>query len=62
MGVLTYNTYHNFKTLIKMKNLLILLTLTLALSCYNKDDDNPQNPIDQLPPETQIVQILWAIW
>ncbi|MFV0566696.1 MAG: hypothetical protein ACK5NB_12800 [Flavobacteriaceae bacterium] len=35
-----------------MKKLLILLTLTLALSCCNKDDA-PTNPIDQLPPETQ---------
>lgn len=38
-----------------MKNLLFLLTVTLTLSCCNKNDDDqpPTNPIDQLPPATQ---------
>ncbi|MFD1161747.1 hypothetical protein [Hwangdonia seohaensis] len=35
-----------------MKKLLFVLSLTLSLSCCNKDD-NPRNPIDQLPPATQ---------
>nr|WP_315258202.1 hypothetical protein [uncultured Flavobacterium sp.] len=37
-----------------MKNLLLLLTIALTLSCCDKDDDKPKNPIDQLPPATQI--------
>jgi hypothetical protein len=37
-----------------MKNLLFLFTTLLTLSCCNKDDDKPTNPIDQLPPDTQI--------
>ncbi|TXD80791.1 hypothetical protein ESY86_19970 [Subsaximicrobium wynnwilliamsii] len=36
-----------------MKNLLLLLTITLTLSCCKKDDDQSENPIDQLPPATQ---------
>lgn len=37
-----------------MKNLYLLLTLTLILSCCNKKDDDPTlPPILQLPPETQ---------
>ena len=36
-----------------MKKLLLLLTITLSLSCCNNDDDQPVNPMDQLPPETQ---------
>ncbi|SEA48996.1 DUF6252 family protein [Bizionia paragorgiae] len=37
-----------------MKKLLLLLTVSLTLSCCNKnDDDQPTNPIDQLPPATQ---------
>nr|WP_315258206.1 hypothetical protein [uncultured Flavobacterium sp.] len=36
-----------------MKNLLLLLTIAIALSCCDKDDDKPKNPIDQLPPATQ---------
>tara|TARA_B110000259_G_C13993077_1_gene393317 strand:- start:1078 stop:1617 length:540 start_codon:yes stop_codon:yes gene_type:complete len=36
-----------------MKNLLLLLTITLTLSCCKKDDDQSTNPIDQLPPATQ---------
>ena len=37
-----------------MKKLLLLLTITVTLSCCNKnDDDQPINPIDQLPPATQ---------
>jgi hypothetical protein len=35
-----------------MKNLLLLL-VTLTLSCCTKDDNKPKNPIDQLPPATQ---------
>jgi hypothetical protein len=35
-----------------MKNLLLLL-VTLSLSCCSKDDNKPANPIDQLPPATQ---------
>ncbi|NHM01568.1 DUF6252 family protein [Flavobacterium difficile] len=35
-----------------MKKILILLALTLTLSCCNKDD-NPSSSNDQLPPETQ---------
>ena len=34
-----------------MKNMLLILLLTLLNSCNN--DDNPTKPIDQLPPETQ---------
>ena len=37
----------------RSKNLLILLFATFTLSCCDKDKDNPQNPVDQLPPETQ---------
>ncbi|WP_372757499.1 hypothetical protein [Mariniflexile sp.] len=36
-----------------MKNLLIILAITLGLSCCKNDDDTPKNPIDQLPPPTQ---------
>lgn len=36
-----------------MKNLLFLFTMVLSLSCCDKDDNKPINPIDQLPPETQ---------
>ncbi|MBW4360231.1 DUF6252 family protein [Flavobacterium taihuense] len=37
-----------------MKKLFFLFaTITLLISC-NKDDDKPMNPIDQLPPATQI--------
>lgn len=38
-----------------MKNILLslfVLSLFSTTSC-NNNDDNPQNPIDQLPPETQ---------
>ena len=34
-----------------MKKGLLIFTIVLALSCCN-NDDNPQNPIDQLPPMT----------
>jgi hypothetical protein len=37
-----------------MKNLILLLLTTFTLSCCNKDDNTPTNPIDQLPPATQI--------
>jgi hypothetical protein len=37
-----------------MKNLLFLLFATLALNSCDKDDNKPQNPISQLPPETQV--------
>ncbi len=36
-----------------MKKLILLLLTTFTLSCCNKDDDKPQNPVDQLPPATQ---------
>lgn len=36
-----------------MKQLLIVLTLILTLSCCKDDDVTPINPIDQLPPATQ---------
>lgn len=37
-----------------MKKLILLFTISLTLSCCNNDDNNnTQNPIDQLPPETQ---------
>lgn len=35
-----------------MKNLLVLL-VTLTLSCCSKDDNNPTNPIELLPTKTQ---------
>lgn len=35
-----------------MKNMLLILLLTLLNSCGN-DDDQPTNPIDQLPAATQ---------
>lgn len=37
-----------------MKKLLLLLLTIFTLSCCNNDDDKPSNPIDQLPPATQI--------
>ena len=36
----------------KTKLILFALSLQLFVAC-NKDDDKPQNPIDQLPPATQ---------
>lgn len=37
-----------------MKKLFLLLTIITTFSCCNKnDDDQPTNPIDQLPPATQ---------
>ncbi len=36
-----------------MKNLLFLISLILTLSCCKNDDDQPTDPIDQLPPATQ---------
>lgn len=36
-----------------MKNLLFLLVITFTLSCCDKDDNKPINPIDQLPSATQ---------
>ncbi|MEZ4856436.1 MAG: hypothetical protein R2812_08195 [Gelidibacter sp.] len=38
---------------IMSKNLLLLCMLAVTLSCCNKNDDQPANPIDQLPPATQ---------
>lgn len=40
---------------LKIKQILIPLLLTLSFTCCNNDDDNnePTNPIDQLPPATQ---------
>ncbi len=38
-----------------MKKLLLLTVFTLVLTCCNNDDDNTAtNPIDQLPPATQV--------
>ena len=37
-----------------MKKFLFLLLTTFTLSCCDKDDNKPINPIDQLPPATQI--------
>ena len=36
-----------------MKNLSLFFLLAFSLIACNKDDDTPQNPIDQLPPATQ---------
>lgn len=36
-----------------MKNYVLLMLAVLTLSCFNNDDDQPQNPIDQLPPAMQ---------
>ena len=36
-----------------MKKTILLLLTTLTLSCCNKDDDKPTNPLSQLPPATQ---------
>jgi len=36
-----------------IKILKLFLTITLLISCGSDDDNNSQNPIDQLPPETQ---------
>lgn len=38
-----------------MKNLISIFILTAMLSCCSKkEDDQPKNPVDQLPPATQI--------
>lgn len=37
-----------------MKNIILALTALLLFNCCDKKDDNPKNPIDQLPPATQI--------
>jgi len=37
-----------------MKKVILFLTLIFILSCCNKDDNTPTNPIDQLPQATQI--------
>ncbi|MFY7939018.1 MAG: DUF6252 family protein [Flavobacterium sp.] len=36
-----------------MKNLLLLLLTTFAISCCNKDDDQPKTELEKLPPATQ---------
>ena len=37
-----------------MKNLLLLLLVTFAISCCNKgDDDQPKTELEKLPPATQ---------
>lgn len=36
-----------------MKKLILLLILTLSLSCCNKDDDTPKTELEKLPPATQ---------
>lgn len=41
--------------LVQLPKYLLLLSLATTISCCNKDDDNPPTePIDQLPPATQI--------
>jgi hypothetical protein len=42
-----------FKTMKKLILLLFALSLLTTLSCNNDDDNNTENPILQLPPETQ---------
>jgi hypothetical protein len=37
-----------------MKKIFLLLLTTFTLSSCSNEDDKPTNPIDQLPPETQI--------
>ena len=37
-----------------MKNIFLFITVTLLISCCSKKEDLPQNPVDQLPPPTQI--------
>ncbi len=37
-----------------MKNTILLLLTLFTLSCCKNDDDTPTNPIDQLPPATQV--------
>ncbi|WP_372758099.1 DUF6252 family protein [Mariniflexile sp.] len=37
-----------------MKNIILALTALLIFNCCDKKDDEPKNPIDQLPPATQI--------
>jgi hypothetical protein len=37
-----------------MKKLFLLLLTTFTLSSCNNEDDKPINPVDQLPPATQI--------
>ena len=44
----------NHSKLVPMKNLVLILVTALTLSCCDKDDDKPRNPIHKLPPETQI--------
>lgn len=42
------------KKLIKiMKNLILTFAISIAFMSCNKDDDQPSNPVDQLPPATQ---------
>jgi len=37
-----------------MKKIILLLILISTLSCCNKDENSPTNPIDQLPQATQV--------
>jgi hypothetical protein len=37
-----------------MKKIFLLLLTTFTLSCCNKDDNTTTNPVDQLPPATQV--------
>ena len=37
-----------------MKKIFLLLLTTFTLSSCSNEDDKPTDPIDQLPPETQI--------
>ena len=44
----------NILKLKTMKNLLLLLLVTFAISCCNKgDDDQPKTELEKLPPATQ---------
>ena len=36
-----------------MKRILVLIITTFTLCCCDKDDNKLQNPVSQLPPETQ---------
>ena len=36
-----------------MKNLILLFTIIITLSCCNKDDEQPKTELEKLPPATQ---------
>jgi|694.fasta_scaffold43719_2 hypothetical protein len=37
-----------------MKQLILTLLASFTIICCSKDDDTPSNPVDQLPPATQV--------